>query len=121
MTTPTTPSLTERYVHAAVRTVPEAQRDELARELRERIGDEIDARLAGGGTATPADISSLRPLALIPRSSAACYGSRGRPGPRPGRNGERRGRGQVPPAYTSGRWISIQPSGRASGRKPSDS
>ena len=55
MTTPMTPSLTERYVHAATRTVPEAQRDELARELRERIGDAIDARLAHGDATTPAD------------------------------------------------------------------
>ena len=47
MTAPTT-TLTDRYVWAAARNMPEAQRAEFGRELRERIGDEVDARLADG-------------------------------------------------------------------------
>ncbi|MBM7504066.1 hypothetical protein ACFPER_11310 [Agromyces aurantiacus] len=56
--TPPGPTLTDRYVHAATRTVPEAQRPEFARELRERIGDQIDARLASGAGTTTADAES---------------------------------------------------------------
>ena len=74
MTTPTTPSLTERYVHAATRTAPEAQRDELARELRERIGDAIDARLAAGdgSSAGDAEVAALTELG-DPERLAAGY------------------------------------------------
>lgn len=46
-------TLTDRYVWAAARSVPEAQRDEFSRELRERIGDATDAHVARG--AAPAD------------------------------------------------------------------
>ena len=46
-------TLTDRYVWAAARTLPEAQRAEFGRELRERIGDVIDARVDRG--AAPAD------------------------------------------------------------------
>ena len=46
-------TLTDRYVWAAARTLPETQRAEFGRELRERIGDVIDARVERG--ATPAD------------------------------------------------------------------
>jgi hypothetical protein len=53
MTTPTA-TLTDRYVYAASRDLPEAQRAEFARELRERIADEVDARLAAGDDTTPA-------------------------------------------------------------------
>lgn len=48
-----TPSLTDRYVWAAARSVPETQRPEFERELRERIGDAMDAHIARG--AAPAD------------------------------------------------------------------
>ncbi|MFC5790959.1 hypothetical protein EDM22_13985 [Agromyces tardus] len=48
-------TLTDRYVHAATRTVHDRQRAELDRELRERIGDAVDARLAAGDGLTPAD------------------------------------------------------------------
>jgi hypothetical protein len=44
----TTTTLTDRYVDAAMRTVPEAQRDDLAAELRASIGDQIEARLENG-------------------------------------------------------------------------
>ncbi|GAA1059450.1 permease prefix domain 1-containing protein [Agromyces bracchium] len=56
MTAPTT-TLTDRYVWAAVRTVPDAQRADLDRELRERIGDASDA-LVGTGRA-PADAERM--------------------------------------------------------------
>ena len=46
-------TLTDRYVWAAARTLPETQRTEFGRELRERIGDVIDARVERG--AAPAD------------------------------------------------------------------
>ena len=41
-------TLTDRYVWAAARTLPEAQRAEFDRELRERIGDAIDALVETG-------------------------------------------------------------------------
>ncbi|GAA3642636.1 permease prefix domain 1-containing protein [Microbacterium awajiense] len=41
-------TLTERYVAAAMRTVPDDQRDDLAAELRTSIDDQIDARVDGG-------------------------------------------------------------------------
>ncbi|MDN3497431.1 permease prefix domain 1-containing protein [Planococcus sp. APC 4015] len=44
----TTATLTERYVDAATRTVPEAQRADLAAELRASIDDQIDAKTDGG-------------------------------------------------------------------------
>ena len=37
--------LTDRYIGAVVRTVPEAQRDDVAAELRAAIADQIDARV----------------------------------------------------------------------------
>lgn len=46
-------TLADRYVWAAARSVPEAQRTEFERELRERIGDAIDGHVARG--AVPAD------------------------------------------------------------------
>ncbi|GAA1750157.1 hypothetical protein [Agromyces humatus] len=46
-------TLTDRYVWAAARTLPETQRAEFGRELRERIGDVIDAHVERG--AAPAD------------------------------------------------------------------
>ena len=40
----TTANLTDRYVDAAMRTVPENQRGDLAAELRGSIDDQIEAR-----------------------------------------------------------------------------
>ena len=39
-----TTSLTDRYVDAAMRTVPEKQRHDLGAELRASIDDQIDAQ-----------------------------------------------------------------------------
>lgn len=55
-------SLTDRYVAAALRGVPEAQRDELARELRERIGDEVDALVEQGIAPADAEYRALENL-----------------------------------------------------------
>ena len=44
----TATSLTDRYVAAAMRTVPEKQRDDLAAELRASIDDQVDARVDDG-------------------------------------------------------------------------
>ncbi|MBT0993557.1 hypothetical protein KIN34_04565 [Cellulomonas sp. DKR-3] len=41
-------SLRERYVDAAMRTVPERQREDLAAELRAAIADQVDARVEAG-------------------------------------------------------------------------
>lgn len=44
----TTTTLTDRYVDAAMRTVPEKQRDDLGAELRASIDDQVDARVDAG-------------------------------------------------------------------------
>ena len=43
-----TSTLTDRYVDAAMRTVPEKQRPDLSAELRASIDDQIDARVDAG-------------------------------------------------------------------------
>ncbi|WP_308796831.1 permease prefix domain 1-containing protein [Agromyces silvae] len=58
----TTASLTDRYVYAAARTVPEAQRAEVERELRERIGDETDALIETGHAPDEAERAALTEL-----------------------------------------------------------
>jgi hypothetical protein len=70
MTTDTT--LTDRYVWAAARTLPEAQRAEFARELRERIGDEADARRDAGVAQADAERATLVELG-DPAALAAMY------------------------------------------------
>jgi hypothetical protein len=52
-------TLTDRYVWAATRSLPEAQRDELGRELQERIGDAIDARIESGSAHAEAERAAL--------------------------------------------------------------
>ncbi|NLI17786.1 MAG: hypothetical protein GX427_03115 [Actinomycetales bacterium] len=58
----TTPSLTDRYVWAASRSVPEKQRTDFARELRERIGDATDALRESGSSPTDAERATLTEL-----------------------------------------------------------
>lgn len=65
-------TLTDRYVWAAARSVPEAQRDELERELRERIGDATDALVAEGRTPADAEHAALTALG-DPAALAADY------------------------------------------------
>ncbi|MRX42294.1 hypothetical protein [Agromyces kandeliae] len=71
MTTPAA-TLTDRYVWAAARTLPEPQREEFGRELRERIGDEVDARRGSGAPDDDAEFAVLVELG-DPAALAARY------------------------------------------------
>ena len=57
-----TTNLTDRYVAAAMRTVPEQQRADLAAELRASIDDQIDARVEQGEERDAAERSVLTEL-----------------------------------------------------------
>jgi hypothetical protein len=70
---PTT--LTDRYVAAAVRTVPEEQRADLAAELRASIDDQVDARVEEGEPRGPAERAVLTALG-DPDKLAAGYTDR---------------------------------------------
>jgi hypothetical protein len=65
-------SLTDRYVWAAARTLPEAQRAEFDRELRERIGDATDALVETGSSPDEAERAALTELG-DPAALAAQY------------------------------------------------
>lgn len=77
---PTADTLTDRYVWAVLKSLPEAKRSDIDRELRASIADDVDARVAAGedpGAAERAVLTELgepmrlaagyagRPLALI--------------------------------------------------------
>jgi hypothetical protein len=70
-----TASLTDRYVDAAMRTVPEAQRADLATELRASIDDQIEARVAAGESPEGAERAVLTELG-DPDKLAAGYTDR---------------------------------------------
>ena len=70
----TTPTLTDRYVHAMTRGVPDAQRAEVAAELRERIADAVDARMATGEPAHDAERAVLGELGDPDRLAADYLG-----------------------------------------------
>ncbi len=57
-----TPTLTERYISAALRTVPEEQRADIAAELRASIADQIDARTNEGVAPDRAERDALTDL-----------------------------------------------------------
>lgn len=65
-------TLTDRYVWAAARSLPEAQRAEFGRELRERIDDAIDARVERGAPHADAEHAALVELG-DPLALAASY------------------------------------------------
>jgi hypothetical protein len=65
-------TLTDRYVWAAARTLPEPQRDEFDRELRERIGDASDALIDDGHSPADAERVALTELG-DPAALAAHY------------------------------------------------
>ncbi|MFF2272472.1 permease prefix domain 1-containing protein [Agromyces sp. NPDC058136] len=72
----TTSTLTERYLFAATRNVPAAQRDELSRDLAERIADTIDSRVeSGASTPESAERDALVELGN-PSVLAASYSDR---------------------------------------------
>ncbi len=65
----TATSLTDRYVAAAMRTVPEKQRDDLGTELRASIDDQIDARVENGEPHGGRRARSARPSSATRTSS----------------------------------------------------
>lgn len=71
----TTTSLTERYIAAAMRTVPERQRADLRTELRGSIDDQIDARVEAGEDRSDAERAVLTGLG-DPDRLAAEYADR---------------------------------------------
>ncbi|HEY9323384.1 MAG TPA: permease prefix domain 1-containing protein [Agromyces sp.] len=68
-------TLTDRYVGAAMRTVPERQRADLATELRASIDDQVEARVAAGEEAAAAERAVLTDLG-DPDALAAGYTDR---------------------------------------------
>ncbi|GLI26161.1 hypothetical protein ARHIZOSPH14_04030 [Agromyces rhizosphaerae] len=68
-------TLTDRYVQATARYLPERQRPELARELRERIGDRRDAMVEAGHDPDDAERATLVELG-DPAALAAGYADR---------------------------------------------
>jgi HAAS len=74
MNTSTT-SLTDRYVAAAIRTVPEDQRADIAAELRASIDDQVDARVEAGEPRDSAERAVLTDLG-DPDKLAAGYTDR---------------------------------------------
>lgn len=78
MTTTTTPSgLTDRYVWAATRSLPERQREDVERELRGSIADAIDSRVEAGADPAAAELAVLAGLG-DPARLAAQYADRPR-------------------------------------------
>lgn len=75
MTTTSTTTLTERYVQAMLREVPEGRRADLADELRSTIDDMIEGRVAAGEPADAAERATLTelgdPAALASRYTGA--------------------------------------------------
>jgi hypothetical protein len=70
-----TTSLTDRYVAAALRTVPEKQRQDLGAELRASIEDQIDGRVENGEERTASERAVLTELG-DPDKLAAGYTER---------------------------------------------
>ncbi|BDZ53835.1 permease prefix domain 1-containing protein [Agromyces marinus] len=68
----TTTTLTDRYILAAARSIPESERAEFGRELRERLGDAIDALEASGIAPDAAERAALTELG-DPAALAATY------------------------------------------------
>ena len=57
--TPTTTTLTERYVHATLREVPDSRRADLGDELRSTITDMVEARVDGGQSRDEAERATV--------------------------------------------------------------
>lgn len=68
-------TLTDRYIGATVRSVPERQRADLAAELRSSIADQIEARVEGGADPAEAERAVLTALG-DPDRLAAEYADR---------------------------------------------
>lgn len=70
-----TPSLTDRYVAAVLRSLPEAKRADIEKELRASIADAVDARVASGEPTADAERAVLQELG-DPARLAAGYAGR---------------------------------------------
>lgn len=71
----TTPTLTERYIAAVVRRIPEAKRDDVASELRASLADDIDARVESGELQASAERMAIASLGDPDRFAASLTGS----------------------------------------------
>ena len=67
-------TLTDRYVFAALRSIPEAQRGDIERELRGSITDDVEARMEGGQPAAEAETEVLTELGDPARLAARYTG-----------------------------------------------
>jgi len=72
---PTADTLTDRYVWAVLKGLPEAKRLDIDRELRATIADDVDARVASGEDAAAAEHAVLLELGE-PGALAASYTGR---------------------------------------------
>jgi hypothetical protein len=70
-----TSSLTDRYIAATLRSLPQSQRPDIERELRASIADAVDARLEAGIDAADAETQVLSGLG-DPARLAATYADR---------------------------------------------
>jgi hypothetical protein len=70
-----TSNLTNRYVTATLRRVPEKQRPEIDRELRTAIADDVDARIDAGENPDKAEYAALKEMG-DPYRLAASYSDR---------------------------------------------
>jgi hypothetical protein len=57
-----TATLTDRYVYAVARSLPETRRDDVERELRATIADDVDARIDAGAPPADAERAALTVL-----------------------------------------------------------
>jgi hypothetical protein len=73
---PTADTLTDRYVWAVLKSLPEDQRSDIDRELRATIADDVDARVASGAPEAEALRAALLELG---RPSRLAAGYSGRP------------------------------------------
>jgi hypothetical protein len=72
---PTSDTLTDRYVWAVLKALPESKRTDIDRELRASIADDVDARVASGEDAAAAERAVLLDLGE-PAKLAASYTGR---------------------------------------------
>ena len=72
---PTADTLTDRYVWAVLKSLPESKRTDNDRELRASIADDVDARVAAGATPDAAEKAVLTELGE-PMRLAAGYAGR---------------------------------------------
>ena len=69
---PSADTLTDRYVWAVLKSLPEAKRADIDRELRATIADDVEAREADGRDAAAAEREALAELGDPARLAAVC-------------------------------------------------